>query len=179
MRRLAMVATVAAAAVLLVGVSGPTVSADEGPAGFAPEPWQPYAATDFVAPAGKYCPFDLAVTALEDDEEVRVDARYPDGAVRLYEYRGTLISRFTNVATGASVVRDMSGRAWTDMYPDGVTMRSFTGIGPFGLGFRAEDGYPQGYYRLDGLHSISFSETGIRDMTIDAGPTENLCTTLS
>ncbi|MPZ85141.1 MAG: hypothetical protein GEV28_34045 [Actinophytocola sp.] len=176
MRLLAMAAV---AAVLLVGVSGTSASADEGPAGFDPEPWQPYEATDFVAPAGKYCAFDLAVAALEDEEEVRVDARYADGAVRLYEYRGKLVARFTNMATGESAVRDLSGRAWTDMYPDGVTMRSFTGLGPFSLGFRAEDGYPRGYYRLDGLHSISFSDTGIRDMTIDAGPAENMCATLS
>jgi hypothetical protein len=167
--------TAIVAAVLTVGISGAPASAT----GFEPEPWRPYQATDFVAPAGRYCDFELAVTAVEDDEEVRVSARYADGAVRVYEYRGKLVGRFTNMATGESVIRDLSGHAWVEMYPDGVTMKSFTGLGPFGAGFRATDGYPRGYYRLDGLHSITFAPDGTRDMAVDRGPAENLCATLA
>lgn len=160
------------AALMVIGAATPASATS------APEPWQPYETTDFVAPAGRYCDFELAVTAVEDEEEVRVNARYADGAARVYEYRGKLISRFTNMATGESVTRDLSGRAWQEMYPDGVTTKSFTGLGPFGFGFRATDGYPRGYYRLDGLHSITIAPDGTRDMAIDAGPAENLCEAL-
>jgi hypothetical protein len=171
--RLPIVATVAA--LVLVGMPGVAAAA---PAGVRPEPWQPFRATDFTAPAGRYCDFDLQVTAVQDEEEVRVDARYPDGAIRLNEYRGALVSRFTNLATGESVVRDLSGRGFEERYADGATLKSLTGIGPFGFGFRDGNGYPKGYYRLSGLHSVVLTEDGGRTMAIDAGPAENMCETL-
>ncbi|HEY7595198.1 MAG TPA: hypothetical protein VH969_18760 [Actinophytocola sp.] len=165
--------------VLFACLSGGTAAAAETQtASFDPEPWQPFRATNFTAPAGRYCDFDLQVTAVEDEEEVRVDARYPDGAIRLNEYRGKLVSRFTNLATGESVLRDLSGRGFEERYPDGRTLKSFTVIGPFSFGFRDGDGFPKGYYRLSGLHSISLTQTGVRSMAVDAGPEENMCETL-
>lgn len=166
---------VTAGVVSLLGVVGAGTPAA---AGTWPEPWQPYQTENFVTPAGKYCDFELAVTALEDGEEFRVDARYPNGAVRVNEFRGTLITRFTNVATSESTVRDLSGHAWQELYPDGETTMSFTGIGPYGYGFRATDGFPRGYYRFDGLHKITIAPDGTRAMAIDGGPTENICETL-
>lgn len=157
-----MTATPAAAA------TGPT----------APEPWQPYAATDFVAPAGKYCAFDLAVAAVTDEEEYRVVSRYPDGTTRLLEFRGALVSRFTNTATGASVQRDLSGHAWEELYPDGATPKSFTGLGPFSFGFRAEDDFARGYYRLDGVTVLTLAQDGTRRLVV-TGSAENLCETLT
>lgn len=150
-----------------------------GPAQAAPEPWQPYRAIEFEAPAGKYCDFALKVEPVEDEEEYRVVDRYPDGAVRLYEYRGKLVSRFTNVATGESVVRDISGHAWHEVYPDGETWKSFSVVGPFSAGFRAEDSYEQGYYRLDGVHSITYDADGTRHLTVAVGEAENFCETLA
>ncbi|HEX2133984.1 MAG TPA: hypothetical protein VHH15_20760 [Actinophytocola sp.] len=169
-------AVVVAATVTAMTTATAPAQADEGPAG--PEPWQPYEATDFVSPAGKYCDFALSVSAVEDEEEYRVVSRYPDGAVRVYEYRGKLVTEFTNVATGESVIRDLSGHAWTEMYPDGQTMKTFTGIGPFGFGFREEDPYPRGYYRLDGLHVITLDEDGTRRMPVAVGEAENVCAAL-
>lgn len=177
--RVRTAAAVLVAAVSLTGAAASPAAAAPAPGGFDPEPWQPYTAQDFVAPAGRYCPFDLKVEAVLDEEEVRVDARYADGAVRVYEYRGRLVTRFTNLASGESVRRDLSGRAWQELYPDGVTSKSLTGLGPFGAGFRAGDGYPQGYYRLDGLHSISYPRDGSRRMPVAAGTQENLCRTLA
>lgn len=165
--RLRNVATVLAA-VALTGVAAAPASAD-------PEPWLPYRSTDFVSPAGRNCDFDLSVA---DEEEYRVDARYPDGAVRVYEFRGKLVSRFTNLATGASVTRDLSGHGWEELYPDGTTMRSLTGIGPFSIGFRTGDTYPRGYYRLDGLHSVTVDAAGVRHMAVAVGDAEDICRTL-
>ena len=163
-------------AMLLCGATAAPAQADGRQGG--PEAWQPYRATNFVTPAGRYCDFDLEVTAIADEEEFRVSARYPDGNVRVYEYRGTLVSRFTNLASGKSVTRDLSGHAWTEMYPDGQTMKTFTGAGPFAFGFRATDRYERGYYRFDGLHVITLAVDGTRRMAVDAGPAENMCTTL-
>jgi hypothetical protein len=173
--RIRNVAKAVLMAMLLVGAVATPAQADQRQ---GPEAWQPYRATDFVAPAGRYCDFDLGVTAVVDEEEYRVSARYPDGNVRVYEYRGTLVSRFTNLASGESVTRDLSGHAWTEMSPDGQTMTSFVGAGPFSFGFRATDPYERGYYRFDGLHVITLDADGTRHMTVDAGPAENMCTTL-
>jgi hypothetical protein len=166
---------VAVVAVAVVGVTSGSAQAS----GYEPEPWQPYRTTGFEAPAGKYCSFALRAEPIADEEEYRVVDRYADGTPRLYEYRGKLVDRFTNVSTGESVVRDLSGHAWHEVHEDGVTWKSFTVVGPFSAGFRAEDPYPQGYYRFDGLHSITFDADGIRHMAVDAGPAENLCETLA
>jgi hypothetical protein len=165
-----------AVVVAAVALGGLTGVAEGTPSG--PEPWQPYRTADFVSSAGRSCDFDLNVEAVEDEEEVRVNSRYPDGAERVTEYRGKLITRFTNLATGESTVRDLSGHAWVELYPDGVTMKSFTGVGPFGIGFRAVDTYPRGYYRLDGLHQITMDPDGTRHLRVAAGTQEDICRTL-
>lgn len=167
----AAVVAVAATAALAGGTA-----AEGTPSG--PEPWQPYRTTDFVSEAGRSCDFDLSVAAVEDEEEYRVYSRYPDGTERVLEYRGKLISRYTNLATGESTIRDVSGHAWVELYPDGQTMKSFSGIGPFSIGFREGDTYPRGYYRLDGLHSITMDPDGTRHMAIAVGTQENICNTL-
>lgn len=155
---------------------GAPATAEAKPTG--PEPWQPYRTTDFVTPAGRSCDFDLSVEAVEDEEEYRVYSRYPDGTARVYEYRGKLITRFTNLATGESTIRDLSGHAWVDMYPDGEKMKAFTGVGPFSIGFRDADTYPRGYYRLDGLHRITMDPDGTRHMEVAFGDQEDICQTL-
>lgn len=176
--RFSVVSVVAMA--LFAGLAGGTAAtAETRTGGIHPEPWQPFRTTNFTAPAGRYCDFDLAVTAVRDEEEVRVDARYPDGAIRVNEYRGALVSRFTNLATGASVERDLSGRGFEERYPDGTALKSFTVVGPFGFGFRDGDGFAKGYYRLSGLHKVALTEAGVRSMAVDAGPEENMCETLS
>ncbi len=149
------------------------------PAQAEPEPWQPYRSTPFEAEAGKYCDFALRVEPVEDEEEYRVTARYPDGTPHLYEYRGKLVSRFTNVATGESVVRDISGHAWHEVYPDGETWKSFSVLGPFTAGFRAEDSHGQGYYRFDGVTSIAYEQDGTRHLRVSTGESENFCETLA
>lgn len=164
--RAAVVATVTTATL----AGGSAASAE-------PEPWQPYRTTDFVSPAGRSCDYDLDVAAVQDEEEYRVAARHPDGTERLVEYRGTLVTRFTNLATGESTVRDLSGHAWVELYPDG-TMRTFTGVGPFGIGFRATDSHPRGYYRLDGVHVVTMDPDGTRHLTVAAGTQEDICRTL-
>lgn len=175
LRNLARAVVVAIATTAALGGAAPAL-AERTQAD--PEPWQPYRATDFVTPAGRSCDFDLSVAAVEDEEEYRVYSRYPDGTPRIYEYRGKLITRFTNLATGEATIRDLSGHAWVEMYPDGQTMKAFSGIGPFSIGFRATDTYPRGYYRLDGLHRITMDPDGTRHMEVAIGDQEDICQTL-
>ncbi len=144
----------------------------------SPEPWQPYPTAPFVLPAGQYCAFQVNVDVVADEGEIRVDARYPDGAVRVDEFRGKLVVRFV-ASSGKSAERDLSGSGWMELYPDGVTRKSFTGVGPFGARFEARDAYPQGYYRFDGLTVITFDRDGTRHVPFATGPRENLCETLS
>jgi hypothetical protein len=160
------------ALVLALVATAPAAAA--APAG--PEPWQPYPSKPFVLPAGVYCPFQVNVGIVADEGEIRVDARYPDGKVRVNEYRGKLVVDF--VGNGKSAVRDLSGIGWMELYPDGVSSKSFTAIGPFGARFQARDKFPQGYYRFDGFTVITFDPDGTRHVPVP-GPHENICQTLS
>jgi hypothetical protein len=141
-----------------------------------PSPWQPDPTTPFALPAGPYCTFELKVDILKDEGEVRVDARYPDDKVRINEYQGVLVAKFSG--NGKSAVRDLSGRGWREFYPDGVTTKSFTGLGPFGARIQTSDKYPQGYYVFDGFTVITFDRDGTRHVPIH-GPQENICQTLT
>jgi hypothetical protein len=166
-------ATIVAALTAVVLAAG---AAPAAATGF--EPWKPYRSEPWTAPAGKYCTFPLQLDIVADQEEVRVTARYPDGSVRAEEYRGELIVGFTNVETGERIQRDVSGRGAATYYQDGNTA-SFGGVGPFGIGFRAEDDYPQGYYVLNGVHNITYDKDGTKHMAIAVGPEENVCETLT
>lgn len=145
--------------------------------GWDPEPWEPFQSEDLEFPAGTYCPFDLHIRVVEDDEETRVDSRYADGSVHVREYRGRLVVDFVNAATGETVRRDVSGEGGEEYRPDGST-KVFGGVGPFGLGFKESD-YPTGYYVLDGVHVVTKDPDGRRHMALDRGSEENMCERLS
>lgn len=142
------------------------------------EAWQPVTQEPFTAPAGKYCTFAFSYQPDMQNIEGRVLSRYPDGTVQAEEYRGLLIGTTTNLDTGENIQTNSSGRLLEEFNPDG-SLATFTSHGPVGLGFRAEDTYPQGYYNLGGYHRVTFDSAGIRTMAVDEGPEENICETLS
>ncbi|TCO54959.1 hypothetical protein [Actinocrispum wychmicini] len=144
---------------------------------FKPEPWRPFHSTPVTLPGGLYCAFDLNLDIVADDEQIRVDSRYPDGTVHVNEYRGKLIVNF--VGNGKSAERDLSGTGWEELYPDGVNRKSFTVVGPFGARFKTGDDYPQGYYRFDGFTVITFDPDGRRHVPVHVGSREDMCHTLS
>ena len=166
-------ATIVAALTAVVLAAGATPAGATGP-----EPWKPYRSEGGISPAGRHCTFPLETKIVDDDEESRVDARYPDGSVKVVEYRGRLIVDFINLDTGESIRRDLSGRGAETLYPDGSTS-SFGGVGPFGIGFVATDDYPQGRYVLDGVHLIRYDKDGTKHMAVAIGPEENVCETLA
>jgi hypothetical protein len=166
-------ATIVAALTAVVLAAGAAPAAATGP-----EPWKPVRSESSTSPAGRHCTFPLETQIVDDQEESRVDARYPDGSVKVVEYRGALIVDFVNVDTGERIRRDLSGRGVETLYPDGSTS-SFGGVGPFGFGFQATDDYPQGRYVLDGIHQITYDKDGTKHMAIAIGPEENVCETLA
>lgn len=158
-------------------IAGPAGAQTASAGSEQPEPWQPVTQPAFTVPAGKYCSFAFHYEPDEQHLETRVLSRYPDGSVRSEEFRGLLIGTTTNLDTGASIQRNASGRLLEEFNPDG-SLATYTTHGPVGFGFRAEDHYPQGYYLLKGWHQVTFDSAGIRTMTVDQGPEENICQTL-
>lgn len=168
----------ASVALPVAGVLATATPASAAPTEFHPEPWQPAEAGDFAVAAGRLCTFGFHAHIAQNEEQFRVDARYPDGAPRIQEFRGKLIVQFSNDTNGNSVRWDLSGYGVQELYPDG-SEKSFFGIGPFSIGFRATDPYPQGYYRLDGIHLVTIDPDGTRHLTFDGGTEENLCQTIA
>jgi hypothetical protein len=169
---------VSTTATLLVSAAVAALPAAAAPATH-PEPWQPVEAGDFAVAAGRYCTFGFAAHITENQEQFRVDARYPDGAPRILEFRGKLLVTFTNSTTGKATLWDLSGYGVQEVYPDGATEKSFVGVGPFAIGFRATDNYPKGYYRLSGFHVVTITQDDVRNLTVDGGQEENLCQTVA
>lgn len=169
----------AAVATVAFGTVAPSAASAADATAATPGAWRPTRTEPFTAPAGKYCDFPLGVEVVADDEYVRVDSRYPDGATRLEEYKGQLVVDFVDVDSGARIRRDVSGRAWLEYAPDGTTWVSYTTAGPVGFGFRAGDDYPRGYYVLRGVHRITFDPDGTRHMVASRGPVEDVCDALA
>lgn len=159
-----------------LALTGTTLAAAPAHAS-APEPRAPVTQEAFTSAAGSYCSFAFSYTPDKQDIKGRVDSRYADGSVRTEEFTGLLIGTTTNLSTGASIQTNTSGRAVETFAPDG-TLTSYETFGPVGFGFHAGDGFPQGYYVLDGHHLVTFDGTH-RTMALDQGTEQNLCTALS
>lgn len=146
--------------------------------GTAPaEPWEPFESQGWTAPAGRYCDFPLRLDIVFDDERTRVTERYSDGTEKQRQYIGPLIVEFTNPDSGKTQRYNASAQGFVNFRPDGSWER-FSGHGPFGMGFRATDPYPRGYYILTGNHAVDFAADGTRSMAVDAGQEENVCDAL-
>lgn len=144
-----------------------------------PGEWEPYRTEPFEVAAGTRCAFTLRGDVLKDREEIRTFASFPDGSPRVQVIRGPLVMRFTNVESGMSVVRDLSGTGALVYEPDG----SFTLIllhGHFAAGLAPTDeGGPAFLYFSGTGHSVRFDADGSRTVHLGVGPVEDLCETLA
>jgi hypothetical protein len=163
MKRVMVIASAVAAMVISIG----------GQANAA-EPWEPFHSAGWTAAAGRYCDFPLQLDIVFDDERTRVVERYPDGAEKKREYIGPLVVEFSNMDTGRRHRYNVSAQGFLETRQDGSWAR-FSGHGPFGMGFRATDPYPRGYYVLTGNHAVDFAVDGTRSMAVDAGTEHNVC----
>jgi hypothetical protein len=154
-----------------------TVQAAPALAGL-PGEWDPYRTEPFEVAAGTRCPFTLGGTS---SRIVRRSApsTFPDGSPRVQVIRGPLVMRFTNVESGESVVRDLTGTAALVYEPDG----SFTLIlvhGHFAAGLGPNDEGGPAFLLFTGTgHAVRFDADGSRTVVFGVGPVEDLCQTLA
>jgi hypothetical protein len=160
---------------LLVLLLGPVAPASAQ----LPGEWEPHETPPFEAAAGTRCPFTLRGDVVEDQEEIRTFASFPDGSPRLQAIRGPLVMRFTNVESGESVVRDLTGLGILIYKRDG----SFTLLlanGSFAVGLSPTDEGGPAFLVFSGTgHSVRFDADGSRHVRYGIGPVENLCETLA
>jgi hypothetical protein len=108
--------------------------------------------------AGTVCSFELKMDFLTQAVEQRISATYPDGSPLRTDFRGPLIARFTNAATGAFVDEDLSGVGTLYNFPDGSSLWNV----PDNIGVTVHPGDPyhaQGEYVLSGGSVIAISAT--------------------
>jgi hypothetical protein len=139
----------------------------------------PFRAADFDLPAGSRCPFALSGRVLADHERIRTLATFPDGSPSRQEVKGPLVVRYINVASGASVVRNLTGDAFIDTRSDG----SFTFTlkhGHLAVGLGAGDPGGPAFLVLSGRgFTVDFAVDGGRTVTPGRGSIENICQTLA
>ena len=173
MRRLAATTAALLAAAPLVGLGTTSATASE-----TGSPWTPYRASDVTVTAARStCAFDVRISVVEDDEEYRTSATYPDGSTKEEIYRGTLVERYTNVSTGASVVRDLSATGVFAYAPDGSPASLTSTGGPFGATMPAGSTPGTGLFVLSGKGTrVTFNADGTRTFTLGKhGTAENVC----
>jgi hypothetical protein len=142
--------------------------------------WIPYQQEDVHYDAGFRCEFAVDGTVLRDREEYKDVAHWPNGQVHTQLWRGALVMRWTNAATGESVVRDQSASGIMVYNSDG----SFESLTSTGGAFSAglPEGSPQGkgVYVIDGRWSAVVTDSdGTRAIVLGPrGSMENLCETL-
>lgn len=158
-----------------LGTAAPASATDSPPPGGG---WQRFHAQPFTDAPGDVCAFGMRGDIVYDDEWFRTTATYPDGTPKQQDWTGPLGVRFTNLSTGASVTRDLSGSAVIDFGPDGS--QTWHAIGPFAVGFHAGNvGHPVGEYRFDGFTTLVITAGHDKSVPVHHGPTEDICATLS
>ncbi len=162
-----------ALAVILVALSGSAALAA------APAPWSPLTTSNFELPAGIRCDFTLRGEVLEGKEQIRTLETFADGSPRVQEIVGQLVVRYTNVETGESVDRNLTGTAYIVFEPDGSFTLSLVG-GHMAVGFSATDPEGPSFLIFRGAgHEVHFATDGSRTVTFGKGTVEDICQTLA
>lgn len=170
----ARLATFAAVAGLLLAAVPTAAHADSAPGS---DGWQPIHESNRVFPAGTVCSFELSDVVVSQAEEYRVASTYPDGSPLETDFRGPLVVQYTNDATGASVVRDLSGTAQLYKLPDHSSL--WVSQEHFGLTVHPGDPYhAAGEFVLTGPSVFTVSAAG-QPAVIAESQVENVCDTLS
>lgn len=146
------IAGLAVSAGLLVAAYPAAASADSSGG------WTPVSYQSRDQAAGTVCSFELKTDFLSQAVEQRISATYPDGSPLRTDFRGPLIARFTNAATGAHVDEDLSGVGTLFNFPDGSSLWNV----PDNIGVTVHPGDPyhaQGEYVFSGGAVIAVSAT--------------------
>lgn len=167
-----------AAAVGLALTAFPTAAHAAATTAGTPNPgsWVSITETNRDYLAGTVCSFELTDDVVSQDEEQRVAQTYPDGTPLETDYRGPLVVRYTNVSTGASIVRDLSGTAQLYSTPDKGSL--WVSQDHFGLTVHPGDpNHAAGLYVLTGP-SIFVVPTNGYTTVLAQTHVENICDTL-
>jgi hypothetical protein len=145
----------------------------------APSPWSPLTTSPFELPAGTRCDFTLRGEVVQRKERIRTLESYPDGSPRVQEIVGQLVVRYTNVETGESVDRSLTGTALVTIEPDGSSTLSLVG-GHMSVGFGEADEPSSSFLVFTGAgHEVFFAADGTRTASFGDGPVEDICQTLA
>ncbi|MFC4909740.1 hypothetical protein [Actinomadura gamaensis] len=148
--------------------AGPSASAAEHGG------WRPYRTSPFTDTG--VCAFTVHGDIVRDEEEVRTLQTYPNGKVKLEEFRGPLVIRFTG--NGHSVVREVSGYGWFHHLKDGTRRARIDG--GLSIGVRQGNiGYPAGEYIIHGKFTVVFKADGNQIVHAAHAKIEDLCRTLA
>ena len=139
--------------------------------------WEPSTTPSFRLAAGESCTFELQADVLYDHEFTRIVATFPDGSPSVVDVQGSLGFEFTNVATGESVRRDVSGTLEATIHEDGSIDFQFGGNGLAVIRTSAPDSEP-GVYVISGPVLYLAHADGSREFTDQHGTIENICQTL-
>lgn len=146
----------------------------------AASPWQPFRSAPFDLPAGSRCSFELKGDIVRDKERIRTLSTHSDGSPAQQEVSGQLVVRYTNVATGESIERNLTGDALIDLRPDGTIARIALVEGHLAVGLGAGDPGGPAFLVLAGRDfAVDFAPGGSRTVTFGTGTVENVCETLA
>jgi hypothetical protein len=138
--------------------------------------WEPTFQGPISVPAGVICPFAVSAEPVHEDLAVRY--HYDgSGAVDAYQFKGPLIARITNLDTGTSVVRNLSGFGTVTPHADGSYDAVFEGGLLLFQG--SGDSPPSELLLLTGRTELHGSPTGVKTVVSASGQSEDLCQTLA
>ncbi len=140
--------------------------------------WEPLRTPSFNLPAGVSCSFELQADVVYDHELTRVVETFADGAPRVQEFQGALGVLFTNVDTGESLQRDVSGTLRATFGQEGGSEWQFEGNG-LAVIRSGNATYPPGVYIPSGSNLYVVHVDGSREFTERNGTIENMCETLA
>jgi hypothetical protein len=167
----------AAALALLSPLAGTAAAA--GHAHQKPGPWSDFRTANFDLPAGSRCAFELRGDVVSDKERIRTLETFPDGSPRIQEIVGQLVIRYTNVQTGESLERNLTGTGIVENFKDGAFTLTLKG-GHFAAGLQPTDVGGPAYLVFTGHgYAIHIAADGTRTLTYGHGRVENLCETLA
>jgi hypothetical protein len=124
------------------------------------------------------CPFTMRGDIVQDEEEVRTDATFPDGSPRVQEFRGPLVIRFTNTGNGRSAARDVSGYGRLHNFEKGGSVWYIDGGASVRV-FIGNKAYPAGWYIVHGRFWITITADNTRNFPHLHAAVEDLCKTLA
>ncbi|MGW5424433.1 hypothetical protein [Streptomyces sp. NPDC003943] len=139
--------------------------------------WEPAPSSAWSYPAGARCDFAVQGTPVVDEVVRRTVGVQADGT-KVVEYKGDLVVRVLNSATGATYDADAGGRALVEIHPD--HSQTWYVVGPILAGFAEGGGnVPRGLYTVDGAYTLEVSPTGYKTLTFLHGSTDSLCEKVS